>query len=537
MTLDPSRPDSASPLASPAPRVRLVSAFDHPLDNAVAAARTCYSPRIITAEEVGATERSRALRDRIARETYAAGHHTTLQHATFQFTFEQVSRQLVWSLFHAHPFYNSEQVSQRYVPVDLSAMTVPRLPSEAMEALFRTAGQRAMEAYARLTDMLMPSAEEAWLQLFPARRAQRDKHLGAIRKKAMEAARYVLPVAAWTHLYHTVSGLTLHRYARALNFCDVPGEARLAIEAMVSSVRAQDPDFFHTLQDPAPLEETPQFCLLASLGQSAPVPSAEQVLSFRREFDASLPQGRCAALIDWSARGEATLADAIRHVLGLPQNALSNEAAIAAVLAPRQNSLLAEPLKLLTMDKLSRCLQLVHYTFRKKLSHTADSQDQRHRMTPAARPVLARQYAAGHPDFVTPALIAACPQAEDFYRSELTALFGAVDRLLDMGASAEGALYLLPNAFPIRFDESGDLLALHHKWTTRLCLTAQEEIWRASRDEVTAVAALHPAITRWIGPPCTLRKAAGQTPFCPEGPRFCGIPAWGRDLTGLQRIL
>ena len=59
---------------------------------------------------------ARALRDRIAQETYFAGHHTTLQHATFQFAIENVSRQALWSFLHSHPFYNSEQVSQRYVP-------------------------------------------------------------------------------------------------------------------------------------------------------------------------------------------------------------------------------------------------------------------------------------------------------------------------------------------------------------------------------------------------------------------------------------
>jgi len=83
----------------------------------VAAARTCYSPRIVKAEDVRKDEKARSVRDRIARETYQAGHHTTLQHATFQFSLENVSRQLIWSVLHAHPFYNSEQVSQRYVEV------------------------------------------------------------------------------------------------------------------------------------------------------------------------------------------------------------------------------------------------------------------------------------------------------------------------------------------------------------------------------------------------------------------------------------
>ncbi|MGO9832473.1 MAG: hypothetical protein ACLPJH_20300, partial [Myxococcaceae bacterium] len=68
---------------SPLPTARLTNGFVEAFDNAVATARTCYAPRVVTPEDVRRDEKSRSLRDRIARETYQAGHHTTLQHATF----------------------------------------------------------------------------------------------------------------------------------------------------------------------------------------------------------------------------------------------------------------------------------------------------------------------------------------------------------------------------------------------------------------------------------------------------------------------
>src|SRR5678815_3666488 len=134
---------SAFSFRSAPPIVRLTNGFVEPFDNAVAAARTCYSPRIVKAEDVRKDDKARAVRDRIARETYQAGHHTTLQHATFQFSLENVSRQLIWSVLHAHPFYNSEQVSQRYVEVKPDRVIVPALP-EREEALYRgvVEGQR-----------------------------------------------------------------------------------------------------------------------------------------------------------------------------------------------------------------------------------------------------------------------------------------------------------------------------------------------------------------------------------------------------------
>jgi thymidylate synthase ThyX len=106
-----------------------------------------------------------------------------------------------------------------------------------------------------------------------------------------------------------------------------------------------------------------------------------------------------------------------------------------------------------------------------------------------------------------------------------------------MGVAWESAQYLLPNAFPIRFEESGDLMHLHHKWTTRLCYLAQEEIWRCCVEEVRQVARVHPALATHLLAPCGLRKTAGATPFCPEGNRFCGVRVWELPVDQYARVI
>src|SRR5713226_3549737 len=115
---------AAAPLSSVVetapPRVTLRNAFPHPYDSAIAAARTCYSPRIIQPAEI--TEKQRV---NIGAATFYGGHHTVYQHAHFEFGLENVSRQFVWSFLHAHPFYNSEQQSQRYVRLDRAQAYVP----------------------------------------------------------------------------------------------------------------------------------------------------------------------------------------------------------------------------------------------------------------------------------------------------------------------------------------------------------------------------------------------------------------------------
>ena len=74
-----------------------------------------------------------------------------------------------------------------------------------------------------------------------------------------------------------------------------------------------------------------------------------------------------------------------------------------------------------------------------------------------------------------------------------------------MGVPLESALYVLPNAKALRFHETGSLLYLAHKWVMRTCFNAQEEIYRASMDELEQVRAVHPRLARHMGPPCVLR--------------------------------
>jgi hypothetical protein len=86
----------------------------------------------------------------------------------------------------------------------------------------------------------------------------------------------------------------------------------------------------------------------------------------------------------------------------------------------------------------------------------------------------------------------------------------------------------------VRFYESGTLLTYFWKWVKRLCYNAQLEIFETARQETEQVSTVLPAIGRYVsGPPCVVRAAAGQTPRCPEGERFCGVPVW-RDYDFAQ---
>ena len=520
-------PPSATGFA-PEPSVRLVNCFSQPYDNAVAAARTCYSPDVVLPEDVGRDEASRVRRDAIAASIYQAGHHTTLQHSTFQFILENVSRQFIWSFLHSHPHYNSEQVSQRYVTVSPERIAVPPLAGRARD-LFLDSASRSMGAYFKLIELLTPAVRDEYKRLFPARNPDDKQGAGAVKKKAQEAARYVLPLATHAHLYHTISGLTLHRYHRLCLAYDAPAEQRQVVEKMLAEVKKADPLFAEHMEDPLPLEKTPEAAFFET---RSPTSSREFVAEFDRELGL-----RISKLVDWKANGEATMAQSVRSVLGAPRAALSDDDAISLVLDPARNGYLSETLNLSAHAKIGRTMVHPHFTFKKRLSHTADSQDQRHRATPASRPILATHVAPESPDFATPVLVEAVPAAKVFYEETMAVLWRDFASLLNAGAPAEFAIYLLPNAVNVRFEESGDLAAFHHKWVHRLCYTAQEEIWRACREEWLQVKDVAPCLARHIAAPCTLRQAAGIKPFCPEGDRYCGVPVWKLGVEDYKRLL
>jgi thymidylate synthase ThyX len=517
-------------------KVRLVDLSRHSYNFMVAAARTCYSGRGIVGPEQVAKGRSSASpdqrhagRDRIARSIYEAGHHTTLQHGQAQFALEDVSRLFIWSFLHGHPFYNSEQVSQRYVPVASENSYVPEhLPPQA-ETLYRETVSLAGDAYWRLSRLLEPRAMALYLERFPSRRngerARKD-----VLKLAMEAARYVLPLATTAYLYHTVSVLTLFRYRRLAEQRDANAETRAVLDAMVDELLRAEPDFAKLMQEPIPLSETPEAAFFDS-HQAAPGEAA----SFREEFDRSL-DGHGSLLVSASEPAESLVADAVREVLGLPASALNDDEALRLALHPGENRLWGETLNLSTMDRLARPLHHVHYSFRRRLSHSADSQDQRHRMTPASRPSLLSQE-NGELDYIVPTLVAEVPEAEKLYRDTMEQLWDASRRFQAVGGKPDEALYLLPNAKCLRYTESSDLLHYRHKAAMRLCYNAQEEIWRLTLEECRQIGERHPRLGAQLLPPCGARKLAETKPLCPEGDRYCGLPVWRLDPAEYERIL
>src|SRR6201981_352202 len=271
--------DPTELVESAPPHVTLRNAFAHPFDSAIAAARTCYSSRLIGPEEINDKQRLN-----IGAATFFSGHHTVYQHAHFEFGLENISRQFVWSFLHAHPFYNSDQQSHGDSPRDRPQACVPHLSlffDAESRAIYERGIARAWSYYRELSSLILPQSREILLDIWHVGPMSHPKRLQKIErsaeKRAIEIARYVLPVAAFTTMVHTVSGIVLHRLSRISAASDTPSEARTVIGEMVSQVKTLDAQFFDRFET-EPLEELPEW-----KDSQRAVSEGE---SFAREFDA-----------------------------------------------------------------------------------------------------------------------------------------------------------------------------------------------------------------------------------------------------------
>src|SRR4029077_10966988 len=159
----------------------------------------------------------------------------------------------------------------------------------ASRSIYEHAIARAWQHYRELSALLVTDAREILSDIWHVSPMSHPKRIQKIErsaeKRAIEIARYVLPLAAFTTMVHTVSGIVLHRLWRMSAASDTPSEARAVIGEMVGQVRAIDPQFFDRFCT-EPLEEMPEWADRSSStaqNGNVSIPAAEQ---FAKEFDA-----------------------------------------------------------------------------------------------------------------------------------------------------------------------------------------------------------------------------------------------------------
>ncbi|MDH7497328.1 MAG: FAD-dependent thymidylate synthase [Syntrophomonadaceae bacterium] len=203
-----------------------------------AAARLCYSSADI--EEL--VERmTPAASSGLVEMLLTMGHESPIEHVSFTFGIEGVSRSLLAQLTR-HRIASYSVKSQRWVRAGSFAFVVPPEIEALPEA--RRVFLAAMEEDQKHYDQLVSLLYERHLASELASGKDRQAAHASAEKRAFEDARYVLPNACETKLVMTMNARSLHNFFRQRCCNRAQWEIREMAEQMLRLVRAVAPTLF-----------------------------------------------------------------------------------------------------------------------------------------------------------------------------------------------------------------------------------------------------------------------------------------------------
>ena len=189
-------------------KVTLIAHTVMPEKLVAASAKLCYSPATIDTVMDGLTEeKTAAFVDMLAE----IGHESPIEHASFTFGIEGVSRALLAQITR-HRMASFSVQSQRYVAEKMFEYVLPpeiaAIPEAAAE--YQRAMEEDQDHYDRLTAILKEKHLADKLAAgMEAKAAER-----AAEKQAIEDARFVLPNACTTKIMMTMNARSLHNFFR-----------------------------------------------------------------------------------------------------------------------------------------------------------------------------------------------------------------------------------------------------------------------------------------------------------------------------------
>lgn len=194
--------------------VKLLRYTPEPDKTVAMSARLCYSP-------IGAAELEEKISDeqtgKLVRKLVNMGHFSTLEHVSFTFAIEGVSRVLTHQLVR-HRIASYSQQSQRYVQEHNFANIMPPSISARPEAKakFEAINKEIQRLYTEWTEMGIPA----------------------------EDARYILPNAAETKIVVTMNARALHHFFELRCCSRAQWEIRALAEKMLLEVKKIAPALF-----------------------------------------------------------------------------------------------------------------------------------------------------------------------------------------------------------------------------------------------------------------------------------------------------
>lgn len=219
-------------------KVTLLAYTPLPEKTVAMAAKLCYSPASIDDIQEGLTEEKTEAFLSMLTEI---GHESPIEHASFTFGIEGVSRSLLAQITR-HRIASYSVQSQRYVKEKMFEYVIPpeieALP-EAKEEFIR-----AMEEDQRHYDNLTARLKEKHKRDFLAEGKEEKAADRLAEKKAIEDARFVLPNACTTKMVCTFNARSLTNFFTHRCCNRAQWEIRAVAVAMLKLVLSVAPDLF-----------------------------------------------------------------------------------------------------------------------------------------------------------------------------------------------------------------------------------------------------------------------------------------------------
>lgn len=259
-------------------KVTLIAHTPNPEQVVAAAAKLCYSNVGVDDLLAGLTpEKSR----NFVRMLASMGHESPIEHASFTFAIEGVSRSLLAQITR-HRIASFSVQSQRYVRMDgFSHVTPPEIAAcPEAEGAFADAMRQEDENYHRIAGIL----KEGHIRRLMAGGLTEAEAAKKAEKLAIEDARFVLPNACDTKMIVTMNARSLHNFFKHRCCSRAQWEIRALAKEMLRQVLAVAPALFEKAGPPCVGGACPEVKM--SCGRAAEVRAEYEALKKEAAPDA-----------------------------------------------------------------------------------------------------------------------------------------------------------------------------------------------------------------------------------------------------------
>ena len=218
--------------------VKLLSFTPEPEKTVAAAAKLCYSSASIDTLREKTDDAEAA---RFTEMLADIGHESPIEHVSFTFGIEGVSRALLAQITR-HRIASYSVQSQRYVnEARFEYVLPPEIEKdETAKQIFLKSMEDARQAYAKLSTILAENKlAELQKQGVPEAKAMKDAE-----KAAIEDARFVLPNACATKLIVTMNARSLYNFFKHRVCSRAQWEIRVLAKEMLRLVLSAAPTLF-----------------------------------------------------------------------------------------------------------------------------------------------------------------------------------------------------------------------------------------------------------------------------------------------------